>query len=160
MIDKSAIDNRPLNAKLDEVSAQRKAGFNYGGGWGPSPLPSIYFDAIKLQEGIRRHAHDASALSWEMEMAIRDIRLAESEVEKRNAVSRLNEMVDRAILLRSPAIALQSDVTALSLLLEKAAPTPQAGYNPKLGLAYIMGPIKTALRRLSQSITLSTLVRP
>lgn len=71
----------------------RAKGFNYGVGWGPTPKPPIYRKAQELALVFNRIANAASRKAWELEMAIRTVRLAETETEKRCAVSALTELM-------------------------------------------------------------------
>jgi hypothetical protein len=71
----------------------RAKGFNYGIGWGPTPKPAIYPKAQQLALALNRIANAASRKAWTLEMAIRTVRLAETETEKRCAVSALIELM-------------------------------------------------------------------
>lgn len=163
---KRNIDNRPINTKntmkgdfLSNQPSPREAGFNYGTGWGQEPKPPIYFEAGKLMTVLRAHAHDATALAWSMEMAIRDIRLAETTEEKREAVARLNDAVDKVLLLRSPIHALHSIVAELEQEIERVSPKEE-GYVPQQGINYALRPIKAgiaAIRNLLKDASWRTL---
>ena len=67
----------------------RLNGYNYGVGWGPTAKPPIYAEAQELALHLNRLANEATKTAWALEMAIRDVRLAETETEKRRAVAML-----------------------------------------------------------------------
>jgi len=67
----------------------RSRGFNYGVGWGPSEKPPIYTTAQELAIILDRAANEASRKAWSLQMAIRDVRLAETDTEKKHAVTLL-----------------------------------------------------------------------
>jgi hypothetical protein len=67
----------------------RANGFNYGVGWGPSEKPPIYKTAQDLALILDRESNEASRTAWALQMAIRDVRLAETDLEKKQAVSAL-----------------------------------------------------------------------
>ena len=71
----------------------RAKGFNYGVGWGPEPKPPIYHEAQRLALVLNKIANVATRKAWALEMAIRTVRLAETETEKRCAVSALTELM-------------------------------------------------------------------
>jgi hypothetical protein len=60
----------------------RANGFNYGVGWGSTPKPTIYTEAQQLALLLNREANAASRKAWALEMAIRNVRLAETDQEK------------------------------------------------------------------------------
>ena len=68
---------------------QRANGFNYGVGWGPTAKPPIYEEAQDLALHLNRLANEASRNAWALEMAIRDVRLAETDTEKKRSVTSL-----------------------------------------------------------------------
>ena len=70
----------------------RKKGFNYGIGWGPTPKPAIYHEAQQLALALNRVAHAATRKAWSLEMAIRTMRLAETDTERQRAVFALTEL--------------------------------------------------------------------
>jgi hypothetical protein len=67
----------------------RANGYNYGVGWGPTAKPPIYGEAQKLALHLNEIAHEATRTAWELEMAIRDVRLAETDTEKKQSVTAL-----------------------------------------------------------------------
>ena len=67
----------------------RANGFNYGVGWGPTAKPPIYSEAQGLALQLNRAANEASRTAWALEMAIRNVRLAETDVEKKRSVTAL-----------------------------------------------------------------------
>ena len=71
----------------------RAKGFNYGIGWGSTPKPPIYHKAQELALVFNRIANAATKKAWALEMAIRTVRLAETETEKRCAISALIELM-------------------------------------------------------------------
>ena len=68
---------------------QRANGFNYGVGWGPTAKPPIYEEAQDLALHLNRLANEASRKAWALEMAIRDVRLAETDTDKKRSVTSL-----------------------------------------------------------------------
>ena len=66
---------------------QRANGFNYGVGWGPTAKPPIYEEAQDLALHLNRLANEASRKAWALEMAIRDVRLAETDTDKKRSVT-------------------------------------------------------------------------
>jgi hypothetical protein len=75
------------------IDNPRANGFNYGIGWGPSPKPPIYHKAQELALVFNRIANAAVRKAWALEMAIRTVRLAETETEKRCAIAALIELM-------------------------------------------------------------------
>jgi hypothetical protein len=67
----------------------RSNGYNYGVGWGPTEKPPIYSEAQKLALILNEEANEASRKAWALEMAIRDVRLAETDLEKKQSVAAL-----------------------------------------------------------------------
>jgi hypothetical protein len=68
---------------------QQANGFNYGVGWGPTAKPPIYEEAQDLALHLNRLANEASRKAWALEMAIRDVRLAETDTDKKRSVTSL-----------------------------------------------------------------------
>jgi hypothetical protein len=68
----------------------RANGFNYGVGWGPTAKPPIYAEAQELALELNRIANEASRTAWTLEMAIRNVRLAETDTEKKRSVAALS----------------------------------------------------------------------
>jgi hypothetical protein len=78
---------RILRIREDDMNVNPRAnGFNYGIGWGPSLKPAIYATAQELALELGELASRLSRAAWALEMAIRNVRLAETDVEKRSAV--------------------------------------------------------------------------
>jgi hypothetical protein len=75
------------------IDNPRANGFSYGIGWGPSPKPPIYHKAQELALVFNRIANAAVRKAWALEMAIRTVRLAETETEKRCAIAALIELM-------------------------------------------------------------------
>jgi hypothetical protein len=67
----------------------RERGFNYGKGWGRAPKPPIYQTAANLARHLNAEVAHKSAQAWALEMALRNVRLASTGVEKAMAVSEL-----------------------------------------------------------------------
>ncbi len=67
----------------------RAVGFNYGIGWGDTPKPPIYKAAMQVAEHLGKIAITASAEAWALEMALRDVRHAETDQAKAVAIARL-----------------------------------------------------------------------
>jgi hypothetical protein len=72
----------------------RANGYNYGVGWGSSPLPPIYDQGFALARRLGAQAIEASRAAWQVESAIRAVRLAETETEKRASVRALTIVVE------------------------------------------------------------------
>lgn len=73
----------------------RANGYNYGVGWGPTEKPPIYGEAQKLALHLNEIAHQATRQAWALEMAIRDVRLAETDLEKKHSVTALSMAMAR-----------------------------------------------------------------
>ena len=69
----------------------RANGFNYGTGWGPEPKPPVYLQAMVTVRRLNKMATDASRTAWALEMKLRNVRLAETAIEKMKAVAALDE---------------------------------------------------------------------
>lgn len=67
----------------------RTLGFSYGVGWGGAPKPPIYQTAAKLANALRKQSAGLGALSWELDMRLREVRLATLGCEKAAAVAKL-----------------------------------------------------------------------
>jgi hypothetical protein len=80
---------------MSEYQDPRKAGFNYGIGWGSDPKPMVYYQAQDLARRLGKEAEKASQAAWSVEMAVRDLRLAETSEEKHRAISNLENIVSR-----------------------------------------------------------------
>ena len=82
----------------------RLKGFNYGIGWGPTPKPPIYDEARALALVLGELATKASSTAWALQMAIRCVRLAETDTEKARAVADLEkEMGKHRRVLKQPS---------------------------------------------------------
>jgi hypothetical protein len=71
----------------------RANGFNYGVGWGSSPKPPIYDQGFALARRLGDQAIEASRAAWQVESALRAVRLAETESEKLASVRALTIVV-------------------------------------------------------------------
>jgi hypothetical protein len=67
----------------------RANGFNYGVGWGSTAKPPIYQEAQVLAVTLDRAANEASRIAWALQMAIREVRLAETDTENKQAITAL-----------------------------------------------------------------------
>jgi hypothetical protein len=72
---------------------QRAAGFNYGIGWGSGPKPAIYNQGIALANRLGDQASEASRDAWQVEHALWCVRVAETEIEKADAINALKGIV-------------------------------------------------------------------
>jgi hypothetical protein len=80
----------------------RANGFNYGVGWGPTAKPPIYREAQVLALHLNRLAIETSRNAWALEMAIRNVRMAETDTEKKRSVASLaTEMAKHRKLLQA-----------------------------------------------------------
>ncbi|HWA92089.1 MAG TPA: hypothetical protein VG889_18765 [Rhizomicrobium sp.] len=77
------------------MSDPRERGFNYGKGWGSAPKPPIFLHATKLAHQLGQQAMALSARAWALEMALRNVRLATTGVEKVIAVRELERETER-----------------------------------------------------------------
>ena len=77
------------------MSDPRDLGFNYGKGWGNQPKPPVYLQAMKLARNLSEEAVEKSAQAWKLEMALRNVRLATTGVEKAVAVAELAAELDK-----------------------------------------------------------------
>lgn len=75
------------------MACPRSRGFNYGVGWGPTPKPAIYAQGEGLCKRLGQQAVVVSQAEWRVSMALRDLRLAETDAEKTAAVENLSEIV-------------------------------------------------------------------
>lgn len=73
-----------------------QSGFNYGTG-NTDIRPAEYFEAVTVADQLRLAANAASRRAWELEMAIRAFRLAETAADKRHT---FNNMVNLSQLRR------------------------------------------------------------
>ena len=134
-------------AEIVASDSPRKAGFNYGIGWGQDePLPAVYFDAVRLNATLRSLAHEATRKHWDMETAVRNVRLAETVSEKEMAVA--------ALTLAVNSYADNTDVQ-ISMLVDdmvntvnQIAPKNPVGYTPHMGLHYAVKPLRTIVQRM------------
>ena len=83
------VGERHKPAKPVEASPQREAGFNYGQPLPYDPLNPVIADGTLICNRLRAAAQAASALSWEMEMATRAYRIAETVEERERAAVKL-----------------------------------------------------------------------
>jgi hypothetical protein len=74
---------------MNQVIDPRTLGFNYGPGWGSEPKPPVYITAVRICHVLGQEATRMSAKAWALEMAIRDVRLACTGVEKARAIGKL-----------------------------------------------------------------------
>lgn len=73
----------------------RLAGFNYGVGWGSSPKPECYDQGMKIAQELGEEATTKQQEAWQLEMLLRDVRLACNDEEKMQAVGALEEGLKR-----------------------------------------------------------------
>lgn len=71
----------------------RMHGFNYGSPFEPFNHPPVYQAAMKIARELGREATKATDKSWQLEMALRDVRHSCSSVEKTKAVQRLESVL-------------------------------------------------------------------
>lgn len=135
--------------ELVTTQSPRAQGFNYGGGWGNSPKPEIYFDGVKIGNVLQRIAHDATANAWSMTHALREVRLAETPTEKAKALHLLYELVRKFEEDREVKIALK--VEELANAIDVIAPPNPKGYVSNLGIYHAVSP----LRKLIDGIRLA-----
>lgn len=71
----------------------RLSGFNYAQGWGNSPKPPLYHQAMSICRALNERIVQLSAQAWQLEMKIRDVRLASSAPEKCRELQALAEEI-------------------------------------------------------------------
>lgn len=81
--------NHPTPEGATAASPQREAGFNYGQPLPYDPLNPVIVDGTVICNRLREAAQAASATSWEMEMACRAYRIAETAGERERAAVKL-----------------------------------------------------------------------
>jgi hypothetical protein len=81
------------------MSDPRERGFNYGRGWGSAPKPPVFLHATKVAHKLGKQATEMSARAWALEMALRNVRLATTGVEKAIAVAELERELARQELV-------------------------------------------------------------
>jgi hypothetical protein len=74
---------------MNETPDPRADGFNYGAGWGTEPKPPVYHTAMQLARDLGKRAMKMSRDAWELEMAVRHVRIASMGVEKSQAMQKL-----------------------------------------------------------------------
>jgi len=77
------------------MSDPRELGFNYGRGWGAAPKPPIFIYATKITRKLGQLATDFSACAWTLEMALKNVRIATTGVEKAAAIAALERELCR-----------------------------------------------------------------
>ena len=80
---------------VEQAVNPRAAGFNYGTGWGSAPKPAIFATGEALAQKLGSAAIAASRDAWEVDHAVRNVRLAETPDEKRNSVAALTALVEK-----------------------------------------------------------------
>jgi len=136
-----------IAAEIALSDSPRKQGFNYGIGWGKEmPLPAVYFDAVRLNATLRSLAHDATAANWQMETAVRNVRLAETHSEKEMAVAALTMIVKSYDDNKEVQVALMVDELASAI--DGIAPPDPRGYTPNMGLHYAVKPLRNIVERI------------
>jgi len=77
------------------MSDPRDLGFNYSTGWGSAPKPPVYLHATLIARRLGQEVVERSAQAWALEMALRNVRLASSGVEKAMAVAALAAQLEK-----------------------------------------------------------------
>lgn len=80
---------------MSETTDPRMQGFNYGTGWGSEPKPPIYHVAAKLARDLGKRATELNHEAWELEMAVRHVRVACLGTEKSQAVAKLETLMQK-----------------------------------------------------------------
>lgn len=144
-------DDAQIAAEIVASESPRKSGFNYGSGWGSEPKPSIYFDAVRLSQALDARAHAATAQAWKITTAIRAVRLAETETEKRVAVSHLTDEVASVMDSEEAAsLRVYMLVNDLANQIDVVAPPNPKGYVPHMGIHYAMKPLRDTIAKLRE----------
>jgi hypothetical protein len=76
---------------MNKMIDPRSLGFNYGSSWGNRPKPAVYHEAMKVAFILQRQAREISDKAWQLEMVIRNVRLAGTATERTQAVARLEK---------------------------------------------------------------------
>lgn len=74
-----------------EQANPRAAGFNYGAGWSGAVNTQIYKDCEPVAQRLRDAAHDLEQRAWAIDMLLRNARLAETDLERTQALCKLHE---------------------------------------------------------------------
>lgn len=80
---------------MNDTCNPRANGFNYGTGWGSSPKPKAYDRGTIIALHLAQIVHEVSAASWELEQALRAVRLAEKATEKYDTTKALEKLLER-----------------------------------------------------------------
>lgn len=150
---------KPNGELIDTVAAEivasdspRKSGFNYGVGWGPTSKPPIYFDGVRIGNALTDIAHEASRKSWAMTIALRNVRLAEMDTEKQQAVRELSTLVANHMHEGDKELRLRMLINDLANTIEEKAPSNMVGYIPNMGLQYAFEPVKRIVKRIKAAL--------
>lgn len=78
---------------MEYTNDPRMRGFNYGTPSQTGPHPPVYHTAAKIIRAISAEATKASNEAWDLEMALRHVRLACTSTEKLQAVQNLERKI-------------------------------------------------------------------
>lgn len=129
-----------ISQEIVASESPRKSGFNYGVGWETAPKPSIYFDAVRLNQAMRDDLHERQSAQWRLETAMRNLRLAETVTEKVLAIGTLRETMDN-LASSTAGFDIRMAVNDLANTIDDIAPEP-LGYVPHMGLHHAMHPVR------------------
>jgi len=73
----------------------RAAGFNYGVGWGSTQLPPTYYRGKAVADDVAHMAQTWGRIDWQLQMALRKVRHASTQIEKTVALTALDDLIDR-----------------------------------------------------------------
>lgn len=130
------------------MSDQRKAGFNYGSGW-QGPYPPIYFDAVRLSTALDQIVHDATVRAWSMTTILRNLRLAETALERKTAI---NDLIRVYGELLNPDVELRMHINDLANTIDNIAPITPKGYQPTMGIQYAVKPLRDIIAKIRATI--------
>lgn len=87
----------------------RTRGFNYSTGWGGTPKPPLYYQAMKLSRELNREAQEASRRAWELEHALWKVRIATTGEEKAVAMKELSVYITALTVFDIPTVQLAAE---------------------------------------------------
>jgi hypothetical protein len=67
--------------------------YNYGAPSAAGPRPDIYFVAVEIARQVSQEAAKASQTAWDLEMAVRRVRLACTKEQLESSVRQLEKML-------------------------------------------------------------------
>lgn len=144
-----AVDANRIAAEIVASDSPRAQGYNYGVGWGSGPKPAIYFDGIKLAIVLDSIQHEAQTRAWRLTTALRNVRLAETETEKRLTIETLAETIaNLRTEVDSRELTMRLHIEELSSTMDMIAPPNAKGYVPHMGIHYALQPVRKIVQKI------------